>query len=113
MSDKKKEELYWSLVENFIEKANESLESDGRLEGSDNLGAADFGLVCNAMMEATSRFSAFYVANSSEDRKALKEDKDDAVKDFSAEFKARFASNLEDYIENYKVLIAKGRQESQ
>lgn len=93
MSDNNSQEIYWALVEEFIENANDKLEGN------------DLGLVCGAMLEASSRFAAFYVASSSEDRKALKDDAGEAVKRFSTEFNQRLAENLENYHENYKVLL--------
>lgn len=95
MSAKADEELFWSLLEGFIAQANEKAEE------------VDLGIVASALMNASARFSAFYLAQSSESRKDLKEDKDTLVLDISREFKKRFAENLEDYIENYKVLLNK------
>lgn len=95
VSKKSDEELFWTLLEGFIIQANEKAED------------VDLGIVASALMNASARFSAFYLAQSSESRKDLKEDKDTLVVDVSREFKKRFAENLEDYIENYKVLLNK------
>tara|TARA_R110000868_G_scaffold404557_1_gene682855 strand:- start:368 stop:670 length:303 start_codon:yes stop_codon:yes gene_type:complete len=82
---------YWEMVSQFIEQANAHTEE--RTPGE----------VASALLNAAARYSAFYLAGSSESRKDLKEDKDVLVQDVSREFKKRFAEELEDYIENYKV----------
>jgi len=87
------EDQYWDAVDEFISLANKRSE------------ISNLGIVVSAMTQAAARFSAFYAASSSESRKDLKEDKDQLVGDFSREFKKRFAENLEDYIENYKVYL--------
>ncbi|WP_086933706.1 DUF3144 domain-containing protein [Agarilytica rhodophyticola] len=88
------QDRYWQLVESIIHLAN------------DNSEGVDIGIVASALMQASSRFAAFYVANSSASRKDLKEDKDELIRDMTREFKRQFAENLEDYIENYKVYLA-------
>lgn len=95
MSKKSDEELFWTLLEGFITQANTHAEE------------VDLGIVASALLNASARFSAFYLAQSSESRADLKEDKDSLVQDISREYKKRFAENLEDYIENYKVLLNK------
>lgn len=90
------DERYWLLVQEFVELANSKLEHD------------DLGVVSEALMEASARFSSFYAASSSEGRKDLKEDKESTVQDFGGEFKRRLAHSLDDYIENYKVYMREG-----
>ncbi len=92
-SEKQAEETYWQLVEEIVELANKRAEE------------FEPGLVSSALLQAASRYSAFYVAGSSESRKDLIEDKDDAIAQVAREFKKQFASNLEDYIENYKIYL--------
>lgn len=87
------QDAYWSIVEVFVEQANQ------------NLSDHDLGVVSDALMEAAARFSAFYAASSSETRKDLKQDKDDTIHDFGGEFKRKLSENLDDYIENYKVYM--------
>lgn len=87
------DERYWSLVQEFVALANAKLQDD------------DLGVVSEALMEASARFSAFYAAASSENRKDLKEDKESTVQDFGGEYKRRLADSLDDYIENYKVYM--------
>ena len=87
------ETLFWNLVDDLIERANESAAD------------ADMGIVNAAMMEACARFNAYYVALSSESKADLKEDKEDAVKRFGGEYKSRLASNINDYIDNFKVYL--------
>ena len=90
---KTEDELYWDLVEKFIEVANEAS------------GDIDLGIVNSAIMNAATRFNAFYISASSESRNDLKEDKDDAIQRFGANYKRLLADNLDDYIENYKVYM--------
>ncbi|MFL0810131.1 MAG: DUF3144 domain-containing protein [Agarilytica sp.] len=94
------EESFWNAVDDFIESANQ------KSEDMTPSGAA------SAMMQATARYTAFYLAGSAESRKDLKEDKDDLIQDVSREFKRIFAENLEDYIENYKVYLKQDEVES-
>ncbi|MFL0800093.1 MAG: DUF3144 domain-containing protein [Agarilytica sp.] len=98
MSAENVDQDYWNIVDAFLEKANTETEN------------SDVGMVASALMNAAARYSAFYVAGSSESRKDLKEDKDVLVQDISREFKQRFASNLEDYIENYKIYLLKDQE---
>lgn len=87
------QDVYWGIVQSFVEQANQ------------NLSDHDLGVVSDALMEAAARFSAFYAASSSETRKDLKQDKDDTIHDFGGEFKRKLSENLDDYIENYKVYM--------
>ena len=87
------EDIFWGIVDELIELANE--------KSAD----VDMGIVNAALMNATARFNAFYVASSSESRNDLKEDKDDSIQRMGAEYKRLYAENLEDYIENYKVYL--------
>ncbi len=91
MSAENTDNEYWDVVSDFIEQANKYTE--GRAPGE----------VASALLNAAARYSAFYLAGSSESRKDLKEDKGVLVQDVSREFKKRFAENLEEYIEDYKI----------
>ncbi len=101
MSQDNPDDAFWNVVDQFISSANESAATQ------------DIGLVASAMLNASARFSAFYVAGSSESRADLKEDKDVLIADISREFKKRFAEELEDYIENYKVYLRANDKENQ
>ena len=87
------DDAFWALVETFIEKRNEATESLGLTE----VGGA---LIC-----AAARFNAYALAASSIDRKSFKEDCDQSLIDYTAQFKVLLAEDLADYGENYKVLI--------
>ena len=93
----KDEQQFWQLTEELLELANTRLDN------------YDAGLICSALMQASSRFNAFYVAASSESKAELIEDKQESVERFAREYKRQFAQSLEDYIENYKVYL---KQES-
>ena len=87
------EEKFWQLVEQIIELANnESLDLDP-------------GIVSSALLQATARYNAFYIASSCETRNDLKEDKDESLRRFTSDYKRRLGENLEDYIENYKIYL--------
>lgn len=79
---------------------------------SDKLEHFDMGAISAAMISATARFGAFYIASASESRKDLKEDKEDTILKFSQELKRELAIQLDDYIENYKVYMREGEEES-
>lgn len=81
------------LLEGFIEQANGQSQKH------------DLGMVTQALIAASARFSAHYVASACESRKDLKEDKNEAVHQFGAEFKRELARAMDDYIENYKVYL--------
>lgn len=94
MSDSAAEETqFWQLMDELIEKANSASSQ------------MDLGVVNAALMQASARFSAFYLAASSESRNDLKEDKEESIHRFGGDYKRRLADNLEDYIENYKVYM--------
>ena len=87
------QESFWALVEDVVDMANTRAED------------LDTGIINAALAEASARFAAYYVASHCESRNDLKEDKNDAIERVSRDFKRRFAENLEDYIENYKIYM--------
>lgn len=89
-SPKTDEDAFWSFVESLIEHSNTASQT------------TDPGIISSALLYAAARFNAYQVAGTSEDRKALKEDKDEIISRLTGEYKKRFADHLEDYIENYK-----------
>ena len=91
MSDQSDETLFWEIMDQFIDSANQRAE------------AVDLGIVNAAMLNAAARFNAYFVAISSESKDDLKQDKDESVHKFGGEFKRRMAENLDDYIDNYKI----------
>ena len=91
------DEKFWSAVDDIIELANQKTQ----------YGDMDTASMTEALLNACARYSAFYLALNSEDKDALREDKDAAVSRFVSEFKRLLASNVEDYIEHYKVYITK------
>jgi hypothetical protein len=87
------EQLYWELVESFIESANAACDK------------ADPGVVSAAMLNAVARFNAFIVAHSSLDRKEFAEDIDGTLNYLTGRYRDFLKSHLEDYHENYKTWI--------
>jgi len=91
MSDENKDKAFWDLVDKFVDLAND--ETDQQHAGTVN----------DAFLYAAARFSAHIVAVSSEDRKAFKEDKDEALNHVTDQFRTMLEDNLEDYQENFKI----------
>lgn len=87
------DELFFGLVEQLIDTANDAPE------------ALDLTEIGGAMMCAAARFNAYALAASSMDKRSFAEDRDQALSDFTAQFKRLMAEDLDDYIENYKVMI--------
>lgn len=89
----KNDDAFWTLVEQFIELANEAPESLGLTE------------VGGAMLCAAARFNAYALAASSVDKAAFKEDLSQSLSDYTGQFKRLLAEDLEDYANHYKTLI--------
>ncbi len=90
MTDKE-EEIFWDLVDKFIEYANEASQEK------------DLGMVNAALINASARFSAFYLAISAESKKDLQADSEDSIRYLVDEFKKQLVLNVDDYVENYKL----------
>lgn len=100
-TNKTEDDIYWELVESFIEKANGDCDQ------------ADPGLVSAALLNAAARFNAFVVAFSSIDRKEFTEDIDDTTHYLTGRYKDLLKGHMEDYRANYKTYIrADEEQES-
>jgi hypothetical protein len=93
MSDKNDEDLFWNLVEAFIEQANEASEE------------ADPGIVSAALMNAAARFNAYVVAQSSLDKNEFAEDVEGTTNYLSGRYRDFLKEHMEDYRENYTTLI--------
>lgn len=87
------EDIYWELVESFIETANTACDK------------VDPGVVSSAILNAAARFNAFVVAHSSIDRKEFTEDMDDSVHYLAGRYREFLKGHMEDYREHYKVYI--------
>lgn len=87
------EELYWALVESFIENANTACDK------------AEPGVVSAAMLNAVARFNAFVLAHSSLDRKEFSVDIDDTVNYLTGRYRDFLKGHMEDYRENYTTYI--------
>lgn len=93
MSTKTDEDIFWELVEKFIDEANSACDQ------------ADPGIVSAALMNATARFNAFVVAQSSLDKNEFAEDVDGTTQYLSGRFREFLKEHMEDYRENYTTLI--------
>ncbi len=90
---KKDEDVFWNLVDQFIEQANQSCDQ------------ADPGIVSAALLNATARFNAFIVANESLDKKEYAEEVDSALNYLTGRYREILREHLEDYRENYTQYI--------
>lgn len=93
MSDKSDDDLFWELVEKFIEQANNACEE------------VDPGIVSAALMNATARFNAFVVAQSSLDKNEFAEDVEGTTNYLSGRYRDFLKQHMEDYRANYTSLI--------
>jgi hypothetical protein len=93
MSDKSDDDLFWGLVESFIEQANDACED------------ADPGIVSAALLNAAARFNAFVVAQSSLDKNEFAEDVEGTTNYLSGRYRDFLKEHMEDYRENYTTLI--------
>lgn len=98
MSATHDEDIFWNLVDEFIERANEACDTAG-----------DPALVSAALLQACSRFNAFSVASASLDRKEFTEEMPSALEFLTGQFHDQLQADLEDYREHYKVYIARER----
>ncbi len=93
MSEKNDDDLFWELVEKFIEQANDACED------------ADPGIVSAALMNAAARFNAFVVAQSSLDKNEFAEDVEGTTNYLSGRYRDFLKEHMDDYRENYTTLI--------
>ena len=93
MSEKSDDDLFWELVEKFIEQANNACEE------------VDPGIVSAALMNATARFNAFVVAQSSLDKNEFAEDVEGTTNYLSGRYRDFLKEHMEDYRANYTSLI--------
>lgn len=93
MTETNDEQLFWDLVESFIQKANDACD------------AADPGIVSAAMLNAAARFNAFVVAHSSLDKNEFAEDVENSVNYLTGRYRDFLKEHMEDYRENYRQLI--------
>ena len=91
MSDREKQ--FWDLVEEFIAIANQKAD------------AVDPSLVSDAMLYTAARFNAYAAAAGTAERREFKEELDDIRTMLMDQFEAMLNANLDDYLENYKVLL--------
>ncbi len=83
------ENLFWQLVEEFINKANDACEQ------------LDPNMVSAAMMNATARFNAFVVAHESLDKNEYAEEVDSALNQLTNRYRELAREHLDDYREHY------------
>lgn len=93
MSDKSDDDLFWGLVESFIEQANDACED------------ADPGIVSAALLNAAARFNAFVVAQSSLDKNEFAEDVEGTTNYLTGRYRDFLKEHMDDYRENYTTLI--------
>lgn len=89
------DDRFWELAEGFIASANELCDN------------AERGEVTDALMYAASRFGAYLAAVSVESRKQFKEEQADIKALLLEQFELMLQSNLDDYLEHYKLYIGR------
>lgn len=98
ISSQDNDQQFWDLAEQFIDMANQSLET------------ADAGKIGAALLFAASRFNAFVVASASINRAEFITDMDDSMNYLSKQFRHMLGDNLRDFRDNYKVYIKHEQQ---
>lgn len=93
MSTKTDDDIFWELVEKFIDQANTACDN------------ADPGIVSAALINATARFNAFVVAQSSLDKNEFAEDVEGTTNYLTGRYREFLKEHMEDYRENYTALI--------
>jgi hypothetical protein len=93
MSTKTDDDIFWGLVERFIEEANSACDD------------ADPGIVSAALINATARFNAFVVAQSSLDKNEFAEDVEGTTNYLTGRYRDFLKEHMDDYRENYSTLI--------
>ena len=93
-------EQYWSHVDLFISQANQLSPEQGLDHTSSTL------------LYAAARFNAFNASSKYKNADALAQDKDEAVKYFTASFEKMLRQNLDDYEKNFKQYIQTNRDKS-
>ena len=94
-----REDRFWELAEQLIASANQLAED------------ADHTEVCDALLYAAARYASYVSAESCGDRKSFKEEFENIRSMLLEQFTHMLSSNLDDYLENYKIYIEKERVE--
>jgi Protein of unknown function (DUF3144) len=92
--NKQDEDIFWNLVDQFIENANQACDQ------------SDPGIVSAAMLNAVARFNAFIVANESLDKKEFAEEVDSALNYLTGRYRELLREHLDDYRDNYVQYIS-------
>lgn len=87
------EDIFWELVESFIDKANDACDQ------------LDPNIVSAALLNAAARFNAFVVAHESLDKNEFAEEVDSALNYLTNRYRELAKEHLEDYRENYSQYI--------
>jgi len=91
--NKQDETIFWNMVDQFIEQANQACDQ------------TDPGIVSAAMLNAVARFNAFIVANESLDKKEFAEEVDSALNYLTGRYRELLREHLDDYRDNYTSYI--------
>ena len=91
MSEDKVPQEFWDRADEIIALANK------QVQGS------TVGKVSSSLLYAAARFNSFNVANSASDVEEMKQDKEEAVRYFTEQYRKMLEENLDDYIDNFKL----------
>ena len=94
MTDEKKkvqqlDKAYFKRTDAFINVANDLCKEH------------DMGKVSASLLYAASRFNAYIVASSADDKAAADRNKVEAIEYFTEQYRSMLIANMDDYIEKY------------
>lgn len=88
---------FWERADEFIHLANKQCQK------------AASGKVSSSLLYASARYSSFLLATTADNAEEMKKDRDKAIEYFTDQYKNMLIDNLDDYIENHKEYIKKGK----
>lgn len=81
---------FWDRADEIIGTANKQVQK------------SSIANVSSSILYAAARFNAFNVASSAENVEQMKEDRDEAIKYFTDQYRKMLIENLDDYIDNFE-----------
>jgi hypothetical protein len=97
MDNETPDQSYWDRADEIIHLANEQCNHEMN------------GKVSSSLLFATARFNAFIIASSAKNVEEMKNDKEEAIKYFTEQYKKMLIENIDDYIQNFEQNIEQVR----
>lgn len=91
MSEDKVPQEFWDRADEVIALANNQVKD------------STIGKVSSSLLYAVARFNSFNVANSASDVEEMRQDKEEAIRYFTEQYRKVLEENLDDYIENFDL----------